>query len=43
MKLQTPIQVMTLILNLPSEIEKRLRQKATELGLSIEDYALGVK
>ena len=31
---------MTLTLNLTPEIEQRLRQKATDSGLSIEDYAL---
>ncbi|MDJ0599108.1 MAG: hypothetical protein QNJ37_09760 [Crocosphaera sp.] len=31
---------MTVTLNLTPEIEQCLRQKATDLGLSIEDYAL---
>ncbi|ACB51492.1 hypothetical protein cce_2142 [Crocosphaera subtropica ATCC 51142] len=31
---------MTLTLNLTPEIEQCLRQKAAELGLSIEDYTL---
>lgn len=30
---------MTLTLNLTPEVEEYLRQKSTELGLSIEDYA----
>ncbi len=31
---------MSLTLNLTPEIEQHLEQKATELGVSIEDYAL---